>query len=154
MNIKYQIAFQCILWFHHELCDFLTLNHYCISETNPNWCRCVFKSVLLTVSILILLSESRMCFYCFLSHLSDFGIAIRKKIGNLQKKTQKPTQSNVCVFVVQSSVVSDFWQLCGLKHARLPSPSPTPRIRSNSGSFSRWCRPTISSSVVPFSSCL
>ena len=42
----------------------------------------------------------------------------------------------------------------GLQHARLPCPSPTPRACSNSCSSSRWCQPTISSSVVPFSSCL
>ena len=42
----------------------------------------------------------------------------------------------------------------GLQHARLPCPSPTPQPCSNSSSLSRWCHPTISSSVVPFSSCL
>ena len=40
----------------------------------------------------------------------------------------------------------------GLQHARLPCPSPTPRACSNSCPLSRWCQPTISSSVVPFSS--
>ena len=38
------------------------------------------------------------------------------------------------------------------QHARLPCPSPTPRAYSNSCALSRWCHPTISSSVVPFSS--
>ena len=42
----------------------------------------------------------------------------------------------------------------GLQHARLPCPSPTPRTCSNSCPLSRWCHPTISSSVIPFSSCL
>ena len=37
---------------------------------------------------------------------------------------------------------------------RLPRPSPTPRAYSNSCPLSRWCHPTISSSVIPFSSCL
>ena len=41
-----------------------------------------------------------------------------------------------------------------LQHARLPCPSPTPRACSNSCPSSQWCHPTISSSVVPFSSCL
>ena len=40
----------------------------------------------------------------------------------------------------------------GLQHTRLPSPSPTPGACSNSSPSSRWCHPTISSSVVPFSS--
>ena len=41
-----------------------------------------------------------------------------------------------------------------LQHARLPCPSPTPGARSNSCPSCRWCHPTVSSSVVPFSSCL
>ena len=36
--------------------------------------------------------------------------------------------------------------------SRLPCPSPTPRVYSNSCPSSRWCHPTISSSVIPFSS--
>ena len=42
----------------------------------------------------------------------------------------------------------------GLQHARLPYPSPAPGACSNSCPSSRWYHPTISSSVVPFSSCL
>ena len=42
----------------------------------------------------------------------------------------------------------------GLQHARLPCPSPTPGACSNSCPLSQWCHPTISSSVIPFSSCL
>ena len=41
----------------------------------------------------------------------------------------------------------------GLKHARLPCPSPTPGAYSNTCSSSQWCHPTILSSVIPFSSC-
>ena len=40
----------------------------------------------------------------------------------------------------------------GLQHARLPCPSPTPGAFSNSCPSSQWCHPTISSSVIPFSS--
>ena len=42
----------------------------------------------------------------------------------------------------------------GLQHTRPPCPSPTSGIYSNSCPLSQWCHPTISSSVVPFSSCL
>ena len=42
----------------------------------------------------------------------------------------------------------------GLQHTRLPCPSPSPGICSNSCPSSQWCHPTISSSVIPFSSCL
>ena len=51
-----------------------------------------------------------------------------------------------------SSVVSNSLQPHGLQHARLPCSSPTPGVYSNSCPLSRWCHPTISSSVVPFSS--
>ena len=52
------------------------------------------------------------------------------------------------------SVMSSSLRSHGLQHTRLPCPSPTPRACSNSCLLSWWCRPTISSSVVPFSSCL
>ena len=52
------------------------------------------------------------------------------------------------------SVVSDFLRLHGLQHARFRCPSPTPGACSNSCPLSQWCHPTISSSVIPFSSCL
>jgi len=45
-------------------------------------------------------------------------------------------------------------QPLGLQHSRLPCPSPSPGACSNSCLSSWWCHPTISSSVVPFSSCL
>ena len=51
-------------------------------------------------------------------------------------------------------VVSDSLQPHGLQHFRLPCPSPSPWASSNSRPLSRWCHPTISSSVVPFSSWL
>ena len=41
-----------------------------------------------------------------------------------------------------------------LQHTRLPCPSPSPRVCSNSCPLSQWCHPTISSSITPFSSCL
>ena len=51
-------------------------------------------------------------------------------------------------------VMSDSLWPHGLQHTRLPCPSPTPRACSNSHPSSQWCHPTISSSVVPFSSYL
>ena len=52
------------------------------------------------------------------------------------------------------SVMSSFLWLHGLQQARPPCPSPTLRAYSNSCPSSWWCYPTISSSVVTFSSCL
>ena len=51
------------------------------------------------------------------------------------------------------SVASDSLRPHESQHARPPCPSPTPGVYSNSCPSSRWCHPTISSSVVPFSSC-
>ena len=52
------------------------------------------------------------------------------------------------------SLVSGSLQPHGLQHARLPCPSPSPRICSSSCPLSQWCHPTISSSVIPLCSCL
>ena len=58
------------------------------------------------------------------------------------------------LFQISHLVISDSLQPHGLQHARPPCPSPTPGIYSNSCPLSPWCHPTISSSVIPFSSCL
>ena len=52
------------------------------------------------------------------------------------------------------SVVSDSLRLHGLQHTRPPCPSPAPKACSNSCPSNWWCHPTISFSVIPFSSCL
>ena len=52
------------------------------------------------------------------------------------------------------SVMSDSLRPQGMQHTRPPCPSPTPRAYSNSCPSSQWYHPTISSSVVHFSSCL
>ena len=49
------------------------------------------------------------------------------------------------------SVMSDSLQPHESQHARLPCPSPTPGVHSNTCPLSQWCHPAISSSVVPFS---
>ena len=51
------------------------------------------------------------------------------------------------------SVISDTLQPHGLQHTRLPGPSLSPRVYSNSCPRSWWCHLTVSSSVAPFSSC-
>ena len=57
------------------------------------------------------------------------------------------------LLLFSGSVMSDSLQLHGLQYSRLSCPSPTPRACSNSYPSSWWCHPTISFSVVPFSSC-
>ena len=51
------------------------------------------------------------------------------------------------------SVVSYSLWPCGVEHARLPCPSQSPRVCSNSRPLSQWCSPTISFSIIHFSSC-
>ena len=55
--------------------------------------------------------------------------------------------------VVQSLSHIQLFVTRGLQHARLPCPSLSPRVCSNLRPLSRWCHPTILSSIVPFSSC-
>ena len=57
------------------------------------------------------------------------------------------------LLLFRHSVMSESLRLQRLQHARLPCPSPSPGDWSNSYPLSKWCHPTISSSVVPFCSC-
>ena len=78
--------------------------------------------------------------------------AVKGKINKcILRKGQSKTRNSV---QFSHSVVSDSLRPHGLQHARLPCPSPTPRAYSNSCPSTRQCHPSISSSVVPFSSCL
>ena len=69
-----------------------------------------------------------------------------------------PAQSDVWSYslisvVVQSLSESDSLRPHGLQHTRLPCPSLSPGVCSNSCPLSQWCHSTISSSIAPFSSC-
>ena len=63
-----------------------------------------------------------------------------------------PSFLQFCSIQFSPSVMTDSLQLHHLQHARLPCPSRTLRACSNSCPLSWWCHPTISASVVPFSS--
>jgi len=76
------------------------------------------------------------------------------KFREVRGEWKHPWTGNFSSVQFSCSVVSDFLQPHGLQHARLPCPSPTPGACSNSCPLSQWCHPTISSSVVYFSSCL
>ena len=79
------------------------------------------------------------------------------RLGTLLKISQlsdtATVQTLVCLFS-SVSIVSDSLGPHRLHHARLPCPSPIPRVYSNSCPLSQWCLPTIWSSFVPFSSYL
>ena len=61
--------------------------------------------------------------------------------------------SHIGLVQFSCSVVSNSLWPHELQHARPPCPSPTPGVHPNPCPLSWWCHPTISSSVVPFSSC-
>ena len=64
------------------------------------------------------------------------------------------SRSVSCCLLFSCTVVSGSLWPHGLQHARLPCPSLSPGVSSNSCPLSQWCHPTISSYVIPFSSCL
>ena len=72
-------------------------------------------------------------------------------IGQLIRKHQIP---KLWWLLFSHSVVSNFLWPHGLQHTKLPCPSLSPRVCSNSSPLSWWGHPTISPSIVPFSSCL
>ena len=78
------------------------------------------------------------------THENQFKISHKSKHKNAN---YKPSQFS-------HSVMSDSFRPHGLQHIRPHCPSPTLGACSNSCPLSQWCHPTISSSVVPFSSCL
>ena len=71
-----------------------------------------------------------------------------------RKKKNQWKRVNVSLLLFTRSVVSNSLWPHGLQHTRLPCSLPSPGACSNSSPLSQWCHPTISSSVVSFSSCL
>ena len=63
-------------------------------------------------------------------------------------------ERKVQLLLFSCSVMSDSLWPDGLQYSRLPCPSPSPGAYSNPCPLNQWCHPTISSSVIPFSSCL
>ena len=96
------------------------------------------------------------CWFAFLRLCLEDDVLEDSIPGHLFTVSLFLQQSNkFLLFSVQfsHSVMSDSLQPHELQHARPPCPSPTPRIHPNPCPSSRWCHPTISSSVIPFSSC-
>ena len=85
-----------------------------------------------------------------------YKIGAFKNLTLVNQKTQLIKNSLKLIDSVQfsRSVVSDSLRPHEPQHARTPCPSPTPGVYPNSCPLSRWCHLTISSSVIPLSSCL
>ena len=81
-----------------------------------------------------------------LTFFSPVAIAEFSKIAGMLSVARSVSQFS------HSVMPNSLWSH-GMQHARLPCPSPNPRACTNSWSSSQWCHPTISSSVIPFSSC-
>ena len=90
-----------------------------------------------------------------------------KSSGAVSCQVERPYDFIICMFGVlklgpgivhtcqfSHSVMSDSLRLHGLQHAKPPYPLTTPGVYPNSCLWSWWCHQAISSSVVPFSSCL
>ena len=95
-------------------------------------------------------SISQLCYtviYVFLQRLHWLNIGTQSTLPKHKCSAFSSVQFN-------HSVVYDSLRPHGLQHTRPPCPSPTPRVYTNSCPLSQWCHPTISSSVIPFFSCL
>ena len=89
--------------------------------------------------------------------LAGYSLCGHKELGTTEVTRHAHRHTAVsywlCPVQFSHSVMSDSLQPHEPQHARPPRPSPTPRVYPNSCPLSRWYHPTISSSVIPFSSC-
>ena len=92
----------------------------------------------------------RMCIVCIWNSQCSWS-RVRKRL-NAMRWRQRGRWDPVMSVHFSRSVVSDSLQPHEPHYARPSTASPTPRVHSNSCPLSRWCHPTILSSVVPFSS--
>ena len=97
---------------------------------------------------------------CWIQYASKFGkLSNGHRTGKCQFSFQllrRAMPKNVLTAIsvqFSCSVVSDSLQPHETQHARPPCPSPIPGVYPNSCPLSQWCHPTISSSVITFSSC-
>ena len=105
-----------------------------------------------------------ICYRWVQAYLGDVARSVSDHCKRANTATKWVTQIFFCfpvhikvIFTLSSvqlshSVMSDSLWPHGLQHARIPCPSPTPRVYSNSCPSNQGCHPTISSSVIPFSS--
>ena len=143
----------CHCWVELKDCDQCGLPHlngslrdHCKSCRSPIW-GCVPASLALFLTSW----ECRVQPLAMWEHLRASADGQCSELGSyIPCTSSRPRGCSSVQF--SCSLVSDSLRPHGLQHARLPCPSPTPRACLNSCPLSRWCHPTISSSVVPFSS--
>ena len=81
-----------------------------------------------------------------------YNVVLWCQLSQLQKYSTSQLLKWDNQFSSVQTVMSDSLRPHGLQHARPPCPSPTPRAYSNSCPLSQWCHPTISPSLISFSS--
>ena len=86
-------------------------------------------------------------------HIKIFKVTYTSTSYMLSPNIQVELLSDFSSVQFSRTVMSDSSQPHEPRHVRPPYPSPTPRIYPNSCPLSQWCHPTLSSSVIPFSSC-
>ena len=92
--------------------------------------------------------------FCFQPWKFLSGKELLKSLTLQYESVAMTSSMDICLPVQFScSVVSDSLRPHEPQHGRPPCPSPTPRVDPNPCPSSQWCHPTISSSVIPFSSC-
>ena len=118
------------------------------SNSRPlsQWCHSALSSSFIPFPLALSLSQHQGLFQCVGSSHQVATI--------LELQLQHQSFQWISSVQFSLSVISDSLQPHGLQHARLPCPSPTPGACSNLCPSSQWCHLTISSSVIPFSSCL
>ena len=82
------------------------------------------------------------------------GIGNESERNEMAHKVFNTVHRSITSVQFSRSVLTDSWRPHELQHARPLCPSPTPGVHSDSRPSSQWYHPVISSSVVPFSSCL
>ena len=124
-----------------------------------------FLSLLPSLFIFMVLISSwgfTCSWWTALRHIKgQYLLIAQSKLMTSTMTRQNLTYNSITIFILRisylpsvqfsHSVVSKSLRPHGLQHIRLPCPSPTPRVYSNSCPSSQWCHPSISSSVVPFS---
>ena len=117
-----------------------------------------------TIALVFLLTsliQSLLATY-FSTKLTNLSVSSRSlRAGNISYSSFYSQPQNLAPYMAyfssvqfSCSVMSNSLQSHEPQYAKPPCPSPTPRVHPNPCPSSQWCHPTISSSVVPFSSCL
>ena len=147
----HSVLFHSVPWRHSELASVLFHTHIL---THPQSRKCTLSLLHLYVLTNIYMHTHTLTHTLTRTHPLPSSKPL--PITSLSSRMCLTESWSTAVSVQFSSVAQSCPTLRphGLQHARPPCPSPTPRVHPNPCASSQWCHPTISSSVVPFSSCL